>query len=184
MANRPPDYCPYCGTELVAVDPPTAFRCGDCEELVFHNPIPCVRLAVVDGDRILLVEVPGDHDPGLWTTPGGCIEAGEHPPATGARELREETTLIVDPEALAFFDARTYTKWDEVHKTSLLYAVDAADVQGEPTGADEHSAARYWEPAAFADADVRMVEFHDEPDRYRDPAWWLAEARAAIGADE
>lgn len=46
--------------------------------------------AVVDGDRLLLV----DHrNARLWLPPGGHVEAGEHPRDTVARELEEELGL-------------------------------------------------------------------------------------------
>jgi len=51
--------------------------------------------AVRDGNAILLVtvDVP-DRD--IWGTPGGMLEAGEDPTVGAARELHEETTLLID----------------------------------------------------------------------------------------
>lgn len=88
MANEPPDYCAYCGSDLSPVKPPTAHYCEGCQQYVFFNPIPTARLAVLDGENILLgrVDVP---DRQLWATPGGMVEAGEDPDAAGARELQE-----------------------------------------------------------------------------------------------
>lgn len=88
MANEPPDYCAYCGSDLSPVKPPTAHYGEGCQQYVFFNPIPTARLAVLDGENILLgrVDVP---DRQLWATPGGMVEAGEDPDAAGARELQE-----------------------------------------------------------------------------------------------
>src|SRR6056297_2334666 len=143
MANRPPDFCPYCGTKLSPVDPPTAHYCESCDDYVFYNPIPTARLAVLDGDSILLVKV-DIPDADLWGTPGGMVEASEDPDVAGARELEEETTLAVDPGDLVLFDARSFAKFGTTHNTPLTYAVDVADVSGSPEADDEVAAARFW----------------------------------------
>jgi len=51
---------------------------------------------VRDGERILVVR--RNHEPaaGRWSLPGGRIEAGESPAGAAAREVREETGLIVE----------------------------------------------------------------------------------------
>lgn len=177
MVNEPPDYCPYCGTELAPVDPPTVHRCESCEDFVFHNPVPTARVAVLDGDAVLLakVDVP-DRD--LWGTPGGMVEADEDPDETGARELREETTLAVDPDDVVLFDARTFAKFGTVQKTSLAHAVDAADVEGTPRAADEVAAARFWTPAELAAADDRLLT--SWPEAHEDLEWWVENGRAAL----
>ena len=176
MVNYPPAYCPYCGEALATIEYPTVHRCGDCERFVFHNPIPHARLAVVDAERVLLVRIPDrevDGDAELWSIPGGAIEAGEDPPAAAVRELQEETGLRADPATLTYLEARTYEKWADLHKVSLLYAVHADDVDGDvtPDGV-EHTAARFWTPAGFDDGDRELAEFYDLPARYRDAAWW------------
>lgn len=181
MSNYPPGFCPYCGTELTTVESPTAFRCESCDDYVFHNPIPQARVAVVDGDRMLLAEIPADEEKNLWSVPGGAIEADEDPPVAGVRELEEETGLRVEPEALTFFDARTYEKWDGLYKVALLYAVDATATSGTvvPDGV-EHTDARFWTPFEFEAAGQTLGEFYNLPARYRDVEWWLHSARTAL----
>ncbi|WP_436910021.1 NUDIX domain-containing protein [Halosimplex marinum] len=180
MPNRPPDYCPRCGGRLEPVDPPSVQRCGECGNLEFFNPIPTARLAVLDADSVLLVKVDAP-DRDLWGTPGGMVEAGEDPDVAGARELEEETTLTVDPDDLALFDARTFAKFGEVQKTCLCYAVDYADVSGTPAADDEVADARFWTPEELAAADDRLLT--SWPDAYTDPEWWVEEGRAAVDRD-
>lgn len=177
MGNVPPAYCHYCGGELSPVAPPTAHSCEDCGEYVFYNPVPTARIAVLDGDAVLLVKVDvPDRD--LWGTPGGMVEAGEDPDVAGARELREETTLDADPDDLVLFDARTFVKFEATHKTPLSYAVDAADVEGTPRADDEVAEARFWTPAELDAAPDRLLT--SWPDAYKDLEWWVENGRAAL----
>jgi len=181
MTNEPPDYCGYCGGELSPVEPPTAHRCEDCGEYVFFNPIPTARLAVLDSDEVLLgrVDVPGRE---LWATPGGMVEAGEDPDVAGARELEEETGLVVDPADLVLFDVRTFVKFEATHKTSLCYAVDAADVDGTPEALDEVVDARYWSLAEFERSAATLGT--NLPEAHQSLRWWVEEGRAALDRAE
>jgi len=187
MPNTPPDYCPDCGGRLEAVDPPAVQRCGECGEYEFYNPIPTARVAVLgegaeeESASLLLVKVDvPDRD--LWGTPGGMVEAGEDPDVAGARELEEETTLTVDPDDLALFDARTFAKFGDVQKTYLCYAVEYRDVSGTPEADDEVAAARFWTPAELATADDRLLT--SWPEAYKELEWWVEEARAALDRTE
>lgn len=61
------------------------------------------RVLVVDDERrVLLIHGfnPAKPEEGYWFTPGGGLEPGETTAQAAARELREETGLRADPEAL------------------------------------------------------------------------------------
>jgi 8-oxo-dGTP diphosphatase len=50
--------------------------------------------------RLLLVRRANEPGRGLWSIPGGRVEPGEDDAAALAREMREETDLVVEPGAL------------------------------------------------------------------------------------
>jgi 8-oxo-dGTP diphosphatase len=68
---------------------------------VSGSVIPCVGAIVTDGaGRLLLIK--RGHEPGLglWSLPGGRIEPGETDAQALAREMLEETGLVIAPGPL------------------------------------------------------------------------------------
>ena len=177
MVREPPDHCPRCGTRLSPIDPPGRFHCPDCDGPVFYHPSPTARVAVVDGRSILLVKVDvPERD--LWGTPGGFVEAGEDPDVAAVREVEEETTLVADAEELVLFDARSFPKFETMHKTYLSYALDASTVSGSPEADHEVADARFWTPTEFDAVDDRLLT--SWPETFKDLEWWIDRAHAAL----
>src|SRR5439155_11424714 len=60
------------------------------------RPIVGVGAVIFDGDRVLLIK--RGHEPlkGEWSLPGGRVELGETLGQAVAREVLEETGLVVD----------------------------------------------------------------------------------------
>lgn len=64
------------------------------------NPIVGTAVFVRWGQNVLLGQRKGSHGAGAWAPPGGKLDAGETVFEAGARELSEETGLVVPPESL------------------------------------------------------------------------------------
>jgi 8-oxo-dGTP diphosphatase len=63
-------------------------------------PLPAVSIALIDGDRVLLVRRGRAPAKGLYAFPGGRVEGGETLEQAVRRELMEETGLRTGPVAL------------------------------------------------------------------------------------
>ena len=138
------------------------------------------RVLLVDADdRVLLFHGcdPADSTAGhWWFTPGGGLDAGESPAQAAARELAEETGLVVDPEELgASVHARTASfrfaggSYRQTEDFFLLRVV-AHEVDSAGFTALELSAVlghRWWPRAELRSTDQRVypVELPDVLDR-------------------
>lgn len=178
MVNLPPDYCPYCGTALDAIEEPTIYRCESCDDYVFHNPCPGASTAVVDGDRLLLVE--DFRDPGEWKLPAGRPECGESAREGAARELEEETGVSVDPATLTYFFDSAGEPVEEQYMLNVDFAVDRSATTGTVESGSDATDARFWTPAEFAASDQSLKETHVDRFGTDSLEWLLDEARRAL----
>jgi len=64
------------------------------------RPVPCVGALVLHEGRLLLVRRGHEPGRGLWSVPGGRVEPGETAAQACAREVLEETGLVVEVGAL------------------------------------------------------------------------------------
>jgi 8-oxo-dGTP diphosphatase len=63
-----------------------------------RKPRPAARILLTNAEgRILLFRFTPDDRPPFWCTPGGAVDPGESYEAAAARELIEETGLVLDP---------------------------------------------------------------------------------------
>jgi ADP-ribose pyrophosphatase YjhB (NUDIX family) len=68
---------------------------------VVNRPIRCVGAIVTDaGGRLLLIQRGHEPEAGRWSLPGGRVKPGESDADAVAREVREETGLVVAPGPL------------------------------------------------------------------------------------
>jgi len=65
------------------------------------TPKAAVSAIIIEDDRLLLIRRAKDPNKGLWSFPGGGIELGETAAEACAREVFEETGLVVDVGSVA-----------------------------------------------------------------------------------
>ena len=152
-----PEYCPRCGTELGEryVEGRVRKWCGECERPVYRNAVPCADVAVVDSERVLLVQRGAPPGEGEWTIPGGHLEFEEEPRVGAARELREETGLSVEPGALTLLEVTQLEPYREKHVVSTAYAVGVDAVSGTPEAGSDAAAVEWVTREEAADRDTR-----------------------------
>lgn len=87
------------------------------------------------GEELLLVRQQGPRDPTpLWALPGGVVEAGELLIDAVAREVREETGLIVDHVGAIACVSQIHDAVSSSQGTAFTFEIDAWS--GEPAPAD------------------------------------------------
>ncbi len=116
-----------------------------------ERPFLAVSAAIVRADQILVVRRARAPANGLFSLPGGVVEIGETLMQAVAREVREETSLTIEPVGLAGFrEAITRDRDDRVERHFVILPFAARWLAGEPLLNEELSEARWLHPAELA----------------------------------
>ncbi len=83
------------------------------------------RVLLINDDRVLVMKQ--WISPGKWNLPGGGLHKGEDPKVGAARELREETSLQLDPRQLRFIGEGVYRKGGHCFSYSVFIAKVGSD---------------------------------------------------------
>jgi 8-oxo-dGTP diphosphatase len=112
------------------------------------RPYLAVSAAIIRDDTVLLVRRARPPAQGLFTLPGGGVEAGELLVEAVLREVREETALTIAPVGLAGYrDVVVRDAEGRVERHFLILAFAARWVAGEPVLNEELAEARWARPA-------------------------------------
>ena len=115
------------------------------------RPFLAVSAAIVRDGLILVVRRARAPANGLFSLPGGVVETGETLAEAIAREVREETALIIEPVALAGFrETIVRDAQDRVERHFIIMCFAARWTAGEPVLNEELSEARWVSPAELA----------------------------------
>ena len=115
------------------------------------RPILAVSAAIIRDGKVLVVRRARKPALGVYTLPGGGVEIGETLIEAVTREVREETSLAIEPVALAGYrEAIVRDAQGCVERHFVILCFAARWISGEPVLNEELDDARWLDPAALA----------------------------------
>jgi 8-oxo-dGTP diphosphatase len=112
-----------------------------------ERPFLAVSAAIVRAGQVLVVRRAREPADGLFSLPGGVVEIGETLTQALIREVREETSLAIEPVALAGFrEAVTRDRDGRVERHFVILPFAARWLAGEIELNEELSEARWLHP--------------------------------------
>lgn len=119
------------------------------------RPILAVSAAIIRDDKVLIVRRARPPAGGLYTLPGGGVETGETLVEAVKREVQEETSLIVEPVALAGYrEAIGRDAQGRIERHFVILPFAARWIAGEPMLNEELSEAHWLAPAGISDLET------------------------------
>ncbi len=130
-------FCSACGARLERAFLYSRDRgvCPDCGRIDFRSPSVAVAVVLRDeADRILMVKRgPESSRSGRWSMPAGYMDYGEEIREAGAREVLEETGLVVEVGAPIF----VATNFHDPLKVSVCVWFAGRIVGGRPVAGSD-----------------------------------------------
>jgi ADP-ribose pyrophosphatase YjhB (NUDIX family) len=116
-----------------------------------QRPYLAVSAAIIRDGKVLVVRRARNPALSLYTLPGGAVETGETLMQAVTREVREETSLTVEPVALAGHrEAIVRDAQGRVERHYVILCFAARWLSGEPVLNEELDDARWLAPAALS----------------------------------
>src|SRR5215467_74299 len=116
------------------------------------RPYLAVSAAIIRDGRVLIVRRARPPAYGVFTLPGGGVEAGESLREAVIREVMEETALTIEPLGLAGYREAIARDGDgKVERHFVILPFAARWIAGEAMLSHELSEAMWLDPAALAD---------------------------------
>lgn len=113
-----------------------------------QHPFLAVSAAIFRNGKVLVVRRARNPALNLYTLPGGAVEAGETLVEAAIREVREETSLSIEPVALAGH-REVIARDDEgkVERHFVILCFASRWLAGEPVLSDELDDSRWVDPS-------------------------------------
>ena len=97
------------------------------------RPFLAVSAAIIRDGKVLIIRRAAGLATGIYTLPGGVVEAGETLTEAVIREVREETALEIEPVTLAGFrEMIQHDKENKVSRHFVILCFAARWLSGEP----------------------------------------------------
>lgn len=113
---------------------------------MLKRPVPAVSALVTDQDKVLLIKRGAEPNRGLWSLPGGSIELGETVVDALVREIREETSLDVEPVELAGVHEVIARNPEGIQFHYVIITFRVRVVGGELAAASDAADAKWFRP--------------------------------------
>jgi ADP-ribose pyrophosphatase YjhB (NUDIX family) len=115
------------------------------------RPYLAVSAAIVREGKVLIVRRQRPPAKGIYTFPGGVVEAGETLHEAVTREVREETALSIEPVALAGHrEVLMRDAGGRVERHFVILCFAARLISGTPTANEEIDEILWLKPAELA----------------------------------
>jgi ADP-ribose pyrophosphatase YjhB (NUDIX family) len=112
------------------------------------RPILAVSAAIIRDGHVFIARRARGPALGVWTMPGGMVEAGETLSAALAREILEETSMTIEPVALAGHREVLVRDDDgRISRHFVILCFASRWVAGEPTLNEELDESRWVRPS-------------------------------------
>ena len=138
--------------------------CPRCDEVRIDHPSIMLTCFLSCGQKLLWIQRKLEPRSGFWAIPGGFMEAGESLAQGAARELWEETGIVLAPEELEFYMTGTITFINQVY-VGFRARVDSEECQ---PGAEAIAAAFYsreecpWDEVAYPEVNDSIRRAYDD----------------------
>jgi ADP-ribose pyrophosphatase YjhB (NUDIX family) len=120
-------HCSYCGHPF-EIDQAWPRLCAACGNTSFVNPLPVSVVLLPVDDGLLVVRRNIEPQIGWLALPGGYINRGESWQQAGARELFEETGIVIQPEDLREFRVKSAPGYNTLIVFGLAKVMRASDL--------------------------------------------------------
>lgn len=132
-----------------------------------------VTTFVAHGRRLLWVQRGLEPQRGKWAIPGGFLENGETLAEGAARELREETGIVMPPTGLRLYMAGSITFINQVY---MGFRATVADMSCDP-GVESMDCRFFsreecpWDEVAYPQVNDSILQAYDDLDSGRFDVW-------------
>ena len=161
------NYCSDCGERVnlqdVAGDHHRRYVCHACGTTHYDSPKVLVAAYVCVGERMLWIRRGTAPAIGKWALPGGFMEKDETPEAAAARELEEETGVVVPADAMTLVSVSSILHMAQTH---LVYRCHLDD-RPSTTPTDEATEFGWfdesdlpWSETAFATIEPQIRQMY------------------------
>ena len=124
---------------------------GELSRVYPTRPYLAVSAAIFRGGRVLIVRRARPPAHGLYTLPGGGVELGETLEEAVMREVHEETSLEIEPIALAGYRQAIGRDNDgRIERHFVILPFAARWIAGEVSLNEELAEAHWLEPSALS----------------------------------